>query len=574
MSGHELLLRIAGGVALLLWATRLVRTGIMRAYGAEVRRVLARSIDTRLAGFAIGLGVAALLQSATATALLLVSFASRGLVAADAGLGVMLGADVGSTLVVQAMSFDIAWLSPALILLGVLAFLSSEARGPRQVGRILVGLGLMLLSLQLIIDAAGPLGHSETLQAMFAPLERDPILAVVIGALLAWLAHSSVATVLLVMSLAMVGVVSLPLALALVLGANVGSGIVSVILTLKGRPEGRRIPLGNLGFRLLGALAALTLIPLVARSIGALGAGPAREIANFHTSFNLALAALFLPLAPAVGRLLERLLPKGPEAEGPAQPRYLDPTALDTPPVAIACATREVLRMADTVETMLKETIEVFAKGDAKLAQRVSKLDNDVDGLHEAIKLYLTQVSRNNPDEADSRRCMELITFTINLEHIGDVIDKNLMELAQKKIRNRLSFSDPGWAELKELHGRVLAQMQLAMSVFVSGDLASARQLVRDKEQFRTLEQRASEQHLERLKSGRPESIESSALHLDILRDLKRIHSYLSSVAYPILDSKGELRPSRLKRGPDERAAKAVEEGAVPAIKPARPSAR
>ncbi len=574
MSGHELLLKIAGGVALLLWATRLVRTGIMRAYGAEVRRVLARSFDTRLGGFAIGLGVAALLQSSTATALLLVSFASRGLVAAGAGLGVMLGADVGSTLVVQAMSFNIGWLSPALVLLGVLAFLSSEAHSPRQIGRILVGLGLMLLSLQLIVEAASPLETSETLHTILAPLARDPILAVLLGALLAWLAHSSVATVLLVMSLAGVGVVPLPLGLALVLGANVGSGIVPVVLTLRGAPDGRRIPLGNLGFRLLGALASLPLIPVVAGAMAQLGAGPARDIANFHTLFNLALAALFIPLVPAVGRLLERLLPKGPEAEGPSQPRYLDPTALDTPPVAIACATREVLRMADTVESMLKGTIEVFAKDDAKLAQRISKLDDDVDRLHEAIKLYLTQVSRNNPDEADSRRCMELIAFTINLEHIGDIIDKNLMELAQKKIRNRLNFSDPGWAELKELHGRVVSQMQLAMSVFVSGDLATARQLIREKDQFRALESQASERHLERLKSGRPESIESSALHLDIQRDLKRINSHLSSVAYPILDSKGELRPSRLKAGAGKRVARPVEEGASDAIKPARPGAR
>jgi phosphate:Na+ symporter len=574
MSGHELLLKIAGGVALLLWATRLVRTGIMRAYGAEVRRVLARSFDTRLGGFAIGLGVAALLQSSTATALLLVSFASRGLVAAGAGLGVMLGADVGSTMVVQAMSFNIGWLSPALVLLGVFVFLSSEARSPRQIGRILVGLGLMLLSLQLIVEAAAPLANSKTLHTILAPLARDPILAVLLGALLAWLAHSSVATVLLVMSLATVGVVPLPLGLALVLGANVGSGIVPVVLTLKGAPEGRRIPLGNLGFRLLGALAALPFIPVVAGAMAQLGASPTRDIANFHTLFNLALAALFLPLVPAVGRLMERLLPKGPEAEGPSRPRYLDPTALDTPPVAIACATREVLRMADTVESMLKGTIEVFAKDDAKLAQRISKLDDDVDRLHEAIKLYLTQVSRNNPDEADSRRCMELIAFTINLEHIGDIIDKNLMELAQKKIRNRLNFSDPGWAELKELHSRVAGQMQLAMSVFVSGDLATARQLIREKEQFRTLESQASERHLERLKSGRPESIESSALHIDILRDLKRINSHLSSVAYPILDSKGELRPSRLKAGVGKRVAQTVEEAASDAIKPARPGAR
>jgi phosphate:Na+ symporter len=552
MSGHELLLNIAGGVALLLWATRLVRTGIMRAYGAEVRRVLGRSIRNRLTAFAVGLGITAMLQSSTATALLLIAFAGRSLIAVSAGLAVMLGAYVGTTLVVQVLSFDISWLSPALILVGVIAFLASEARSVRQIGRILIGLGLMLLSLQLIVAAATPLQHSETLQSVLTPLGHDPILAVLLAALLAWLSHSSVATVLLIMSLTAVGVVPLPLGLALMLGANVGAAIAPAILSLKSPPEARRIPVASLAFRAVGVLLALALIPFAAAHLGALGGSAAREIANFHTLFNLLLAAICLPLVPAAGRLAERLLPKGGETEGQAAPRYLDPLVVDTPPVALACATREVLRMADMVETMLKSTIEVFAKDDAKLAQRVSKLDDDVDALHEAVKLYLTEVSRNLADEADSRRCMELIGLTINLEHIGDIIDKNLIELAQKKIRNRLSFSPDGWAEIKELHGRVVGQMQLAMGVFVSGDLATARQLIREKDQFRTLEQRAGESHLERLKSGRVESIESSALHLDILRDLKRINSHLSSVAYPILSGSGELRASRLRERESE----------------------
>ncbi len=549
MSGEILILNIAGGVALLLWGTRLVRTGILRAFGTEVRRTLGRSLGARPTAFLTGLGTAGLLQSSTATALLMVSFAGRGLVATAPALAVMLGADVGSTLVVQVLSFDVSWVSPVLILVGVVSFLASQARRVRQIGRVLIGLGLMLLSLQLIVGASEPLRESAVLQDLLVPLSEAPVLAVILAALLTWLAHSSVTVVLFVMSLAVTGVLPLTLGFALVLGANLGSGIVPVALTFGGTPEGRRIPLGNLAFRLVGALAALPALGFVAEPLAALGADPARQIANFHTAFNLALAAVFLPLVPAVARIADRILPESREGEDLSKPRYLDPTAVDTPPVAIAAATREVLRMADIVETMLRNVIRVYETDDPKLADEVSGQDDSVDDLYEAIKLYLTQVSRNALDESDSRRCIDLITFTTNLEHIGDIIDKNLIDLARKKIRDQVSFSEEGWRELVELHERVLDQMKLSIGVFVSGDVATARELIAEKDRFRDLERQAGEHHLARLRSGRIETIQSSALHLDILRDLKRVNSHLSSVAYPILERSGELRPTRLKAG-------------------------
>ena len=251
-----------------------------------------------------------------------------------------------------------------------------------------------------------------------------------------------------------------------------------------------------------------------------------------------------------------RIFPEGEAEGGEAKPKFLDPDAIESPKVALANATREVLRMADLVESMLREVIEVFRNSDSKQAGRVSELDDAVDDLHEAIKLYLSKVSRHQLEEEESTRCVELITFVTNLEHIGDIIDKNLLEIAAKKIKKKLVFSEEGWEELEHMHGRVVAQMQLAMNVFVSGDVHLARQLLRSKEQFRELERSGSEHHLNRLRSGKVESIETSALHLDMLRDLKRINSHLTSVAYPILDAEGELRQSRLMgRGEPEAAA-------------------
>ncbi|MEX1108881.1 MAG: Na/Pi cotransporter family protein [Dongiaceae bacterium] len=547
MNGAELLLNIAGGVALLLWGVRMVRTGILRAWGSDFRRLLASSLRNPLKAWAAGLGVTTLLQSSTATATLAVSFASKGLVTTAAGLALMLGADVGSTLVVQVLSFGLHWLSPVLILIGVVAFLVTESGIIRHVGRALVGLGLVLLSLSLIVGASEPLRDSEAMQTVLTALGREPVIAFLVAALLTWLAHSSVAMVLFVMSLVGSAVVPLELGFVLVLGANAGAGIVPFMLSLAEPPTARRIPLGNLLFRVFGALIALPFLAFAAPYIAEVNGGPARQIANFHTAFNLALTILFLPLTGLAAKLVDRLLPDTREVEGTIRARYLDPEVIKRPSLALAAASREVLRMSDIVETMLRELIAVFRDNDPKLIERISKMDDDVDTLYEAIKLYLTEASRAATSEEESRRLIDAITFTTNLEHVGDIIDKNLLELAQKKLRNRLSFSAEGWKELETMHQRVVDNMQLALGVYMSGDIDSARELLAQKEMMRDLERAGSEHHLERLRSGRVQSIETSALHLDIMRDLKRINSHLTSVAYPILDAHGELRKSRLR---------------------------
>lgn len=546
--GHEILIDIAGGVALLLWATRMVRTGVMRAFGGELRHWMGSALASRPRAFGVGVLVALAVQSATATALILASFAQQGLVATVGGLIVLLGADLGSSLVVQLLSLDIHLLSPLLILGGVVAFMGWDRPLPKHLGRAAIGLGLLLLSLSLIGRASVPLRESPGLASVLAGLAEDPLLALFLGALLSWAAHSSVAMVLLVVSLALTGVVPAPLAFALVLGANVGGALVAVVLTWRMSPVARRAPLANLFFKLVVACGSLALLPAATQWIAALDANPGRQVAHFHLAFNLLVVLVCLPGAGLVARLVERLLPEGEgEGQGTLQPKYLDEAAIERPVVALAAATREVMRLADVTETMLRRAIDTFEAKDGKQIEALSRLDDDIDSLHEAIKLYLTRLSRQSLSESESRRCIEIIQFTTNLEHVGDIIDKNLLELAQKKLKNKLTFSADGWRELRSFHAQVLEQLQLAMAVFVSGDLAMARQMIAAKERFRDLSQRSAESHLERLRAGRVESLETSALHLDLLRDLKRINSHLVSVAYPILDAHGELRTSRLR---------------------------
>lgn len=452
---------------------------------------------------------------------------------------------------VQALSFDIHLLSPLLILGGVISFMGWDRPLTKHLGRAAVGLGLLLLSLSLIGHASAALRDSEGLASVLTGLAGDPLLALFLGALLTWAAHSSVAMILLVISLTMAGVMPTVLAFALVLGANVGGALVAVILTLRMNPVARRVPLANLLVKLLVAIVALLFLPLASEQLPLLEADAGRQVANFHTAFNLLVVLVCLPVSGLVARLVERLLPEGSVAgAGPLQAKHLDEAAIERPAVALAAATREVMRLADVTETMLRQAMDTFEAKDSREIEALSRLDDDIDALHEAIKLYLTRLSRQQLSESESRRCFDIIQFTTNLEHIGDIIDKNLLDLAQKKLKNKLTFSADGWRELKAFHGLVLDQLQLAMAVFVSGDPVMARQMIAAKEKFRDLSHASAESHLARLRSGRIELLETSALHLDLLRDLKRINSHLVSVAYPILDAQGELRKSRLRKKP------------------------
>ena len=546
--GTQVLLDIVGGAALLLWGLRMVRTGVMRVWGASLRRSLGESLGNRFLAFLAGLGVTTVLQSSTATAMLAGSFASRGLIATAPALAVMLGADVGSAVVAQILAFDIHWLAPVLLLAGVVGFSAGQG-ARRDMARVAVGLGLMLLALGIIVGSSQPLRNSPTIAFLLGALDGETLLAVLVAALLAWMAHSTLATVLLIASLAAAGALGPALALKLVLGANLGGAIAPVVASLGGPVPGRRVPLGNLVFKLAGVVAALPFVGLLAPLVADLGAGAGRQAAHFHLGFNLALAAVFIWLIDPVGRLVARLLPEPPAEETANQPRHLDPAAIDTPTIAIACAARETLRMADAAEIMLKRTLDVLRTDNRKLVAEIERMDDVIDRLHEAIKLYLTEITRGGPlSEAESRRWSEIMAFAINLEHVGDIIDKNLMELAGKRIRNNYHFSDEGLREITDMHGHVLESLQIAMSVFMSGDIAMARRLLERKPAFRDLERKMADSHLARLRDRRPETIETSALHLDILRDLKRINSHLTSVAYPILDAAGELVDSRLKR--------------------------
>lgn len=546
--GSTVILDLMGGVALLLWGLHMVHSGVVRAFGADLRRLLGIALQNRFRAFLAGAFVTGLLQSSTATGLMAASFVTAGTLDLVPALAVMLGANVGTTLVVQILSFNITVVTPLLLLGGVIAFKRGGRTRTRDLGRVLIGIGLMLLALHIFLGALVTTDTVPVSRALLGELASQPLLCLLLVAAVTWAAHSSVAIVLVVMSLGAAHLVSPTAVLAMVLGANVGSALNPLIETSQpGNLASRRLPVGNLLTRLVGCALVLPLLNPIADALQRYEPNPARLAADFHTAFNVLLALLFIgPLDP-VARWLTRWLPDQPKAADPGTPIYLDSTAAGAPAVALVCAAREVLRMGDLIDAMLRKSMTALLTNDRKLVAEISQMDDAVDSLNEAVKMYVTRMTRDSMDDRDGYRAMEIVSFSINLEHVGDIIDKNLMDLAAKKIRRGIAFSREGEADLVEFHQHVLDSLTLAVGIFMSGDISVARRLVAAKTQLREKEFAAAERYLTRLREGTPETIESYSLDLDILRDLKRVHSHLCSAAYPVLERAGALQSSRLK---------------------------
>lgn len=546
MNEAIVVVNILGAAALLLWGLRMVSTGVTRTFGADLRHWINLGADNKAKALAMGALVTIALQSSTATCLMSASFVGQGLMGAATAQTIMLGANIGTSLITKLLTFNVGPLSALLVLAGMVLFRSGEGRR-RHFARILIGLGLMLLSLRLLDAGAEPLRDSPQMQQVLHDVDGVWLVGLVLAAFIAMLAHSSVASILLILPLAAKGAFSLSFGLALILGASLGSALPPVFETNHDKPAVRRIPLGNLLVRLVGCALVLPFLDRIAAVLPLIEAGRAAQLVDFHIAFNLVLAALFLPLVGPLSALLRRVRPDEIADDDPAQPRYLEEAALAIPSVAIGAAARETLRIGDMVEAMLRRSIDVLHSNDLRLAAEIGRMDNVVDTLHQAVKLYLARLSNEDMDDDERRRASDIMTFVINLEHIGDIVDRNLRELAEKKIKLRLSFSVEGFAEITSLFAQTLENLKVAMAVFVSGDIRLARKLIAEKAEIRVLERNATEAHLSRISSGRRESIETSTLHLDILRDLKRINAHIASVAYPILEQRGELEQTRLR---------------------------
>lgn len=547
MSATQILIHLLGSVALLLWGLRTVQTGINRGFGSMLRDLVQRNTDNRIKAFFAGILVTILVQSSTATALITASFARSGFVTLVAGLAIILGADVGTTIVAQVLSLDLSALPYALFFVGFLVNKISTNRQGRQLGRVGMGLAMMLFALRFIVQAVEPIQQSEVLQDIFGALQGEPLLAVMVAAIIALMTYSSLATVLLIASLVFSGAIPVDLGVLLVLGANLGGTLPPVFSTLQSGVIARQITAGNAVAKGMMVLIFVPFAAYIPAWMDAINLGGPRLVVNFHMAFNVFVALTFLPLVGVLSHVLERwIIDKTPE-EDVVGPRFLDSSLIENPMLALNAASREAINMASHVEDILRKTRTALDGATVKEIAEFASIDDVIDRYYEGIKIYVTTVTRQEMSDAETLRAAEVLLFVTNLEHIGDIAE-NILGMAASKSKAGLSFSDEGWTELLQLHSKVSDNLNLATGVFMSSDVSVARALLEEKRVIGKLQSKLTENHMERLRNGTQDSIATSSLHLDIIRDLRRVHSHITAVAYPVLEAAGVLRKSRLKK--------------------------
>lgn len=564
MSGTLILIELGGFVGLLLWGTHMVTAGVQRGFGDVLRIWLEHNLTRRWRAFLAGVGITALLQSSTATGLMASAFTADGLIGLGPALVVMLGANVGTTLVTQVLSFNAGLIGPPLALLGVIAFRSFDDDRLRNAGQIAIGLGLMLLALSGMVHELAPIEDAPLLKSVLAALGSEPLLAVVAATVLTWGCHSSVAVVLLVVSLAATQTLSISGALAFVVGANIGGTLPALFEA--GSPIARRLPLGNTLIRVAGAIVALPLITICVPLLAHIDAAPSRIVVNFHTAFNLILAVVFIGPANWLAKSLIHILPDPPAPNDPGKPVYLEEAGLGAATVALANASRETLRIGDLVEAMLRGASDVFQQADARQAGEISRMDRSVDRLGAAIRGYLADLSNEQPlnDDSDGSRVQEILSAVINLEHVGDVVANSLLEFAVRRIKRGWPFASDERDLIACMIAEILESLRIGLAVFLTRDASQARRLVGRKSSLRRLEVRATELHVQLLRAAATGAradagasvarvAEEGSQFLRIVRDLRRVHSHIASLAYPVLnDVAAEALPPQKARADED----------------------
>ncbi len=544
MESFTVLLNLAGAVCLLLFGLRLVRDGATEGFGLRLRMVLGLGTRNGVRAFLSGLVATIGMQSSTATALMTADFAAQGMIAGRKAQIVLLGANLGTALTAWFVSAGITAISPVLIAVG---YLLRRRKSPRAtgLGLALIGAGLLLLSVTLLETASAPMRDSPALAAFLGLLGGAWPVAFAVAAGLAVLCASSLAVIVLLLPLAAHGSLTPALAVAMVLGANFGGAIPPVLATLKAGAAARRVTLGNLAVRGLGCLIAMPLAGVLGAALAAEGAAGAGLPVAAHLAFNIVLAAVTAPFAGLLGSAMARAVPDEAATDA-VTPRWLDDAALEQPVLALTGASREALAIGDLVERMMVLVMTAFRTNDPLPLREVAQLDDRVDTLQQAVKVYLARLGPAG-GETEKRRAIAVLDYVINLEHIGDILDKGLSGQVEKKVGLGLRFSDEGYRELTALFLTTQENMRIAQTIFMSRDKTLARKLVEAKVDIRRMERESAERHFQRLRGGQTDSLQTSSLHLDMLRDLKRINAHVASVAYPILDEEGLLVESRLK---------------------------
>ncbi|MDI2091766.1 Na/Pi cotransporter family protein [Commensalibacter oyaizuii] len=548
---------LAGSVALLLWGVHMVQTGVQRAFGARLNQILSKTLRNRVQAFFAGLGITAILQSSTATGLMITSFTANGVIGLPSALAVMLGANVGTTLIVQLLSFDVSRIAPLFVLIGVIMFRRCTNYF-RDLGRTFIGLGLILISLHQFLVILHPYTNQPTLRLMLGSIADLPLIAVVIAMVLTWIMHSSVAVILLIASFASHNVISAETAFAMVLGSNIGTALNPVIEGAGKDAVAKRLPIGNLLNRVIGAIIILVFLSPITNWFVHYYPDANRSIANFHTLFNIVTAAVFLPFLTPYAELLKRILPrpKTEKAEDPSKPIYLDKSAIkQSPMLAIGNATRESLRLCDALEKMLSGVDNALKSKTPQIASEARRVDNTLDRLTSSIQSYVTALDPESLNRKELNQIERILTFCTQIANAGDVLDRNVLPTVQKMVKQRIVLPKEMMDLLEDMMIRIHKNLRIAATLLMNEDESIARKLAEEKDIFRETENQANSIYYRRLREeteDKKTQIQFGSFMLELARDLKRTNTHVvASSAYPVLDQSGLLLPSRLQ--PEDR---------------------
>jgi phosphate:Na+ symporter len=526
---------MAGGLALFLLGLEHLSSSLKLIAGDRMRGLLARLTTNRVAGMLTGAGVTAVIQSSSVTTVLVVGFISSGVMTLTQSVGVIIGANVGTTVTAQVIAFKVTRYALALVAAGFAIGFFAKGETRRLYGTLVMGLGLVFFGMLVMSDAMEPLRDSAAFIDFLARAE-NPLLAVAVAALFTAVVQSSSATTGVVIVLATQGLVSLEAGIALILGANVGTAVTALLAAIGKPREALRAAVVHALFNVLGVLLWIGLIGALSSWVQAIGGNTARQVANAHTMFNIVNALVFIGFTAQLARAAEFLIRDRPDPdEALVAARYLDTDLITTPELALDRARLEVMRMANRVRRMLADILPAVLDGPGTRLREVEGLDDEVDALHGQIIKYLGRVSETKMSERTTTELISLMEATNAIEAIGDVIETNLVNLGLGRIDQQIVVSDETRRRIEAMHDAVLESFDLAIAAMAEVDLDTARTVRNRKALVVDLEQQALEYQAERLMADEPKRGRTYRFEIDVVHNLTRIHYFARRVARTVL---------------------------------------
>jgi phosphate:Na+ symporter len=552
-----LIFSLFGGLALFLFGMEQMSEGMKKTAGDKMRTILSALTKNRLVGMTVGAFVTMVIQSSSATTVMLVSFVQAQLMTFVQSLGVILGADIGTTITAQLIAFKLTDYALLMIAVGFAIRMFSKKDTGKHIGEVIMGFGILFFGMKLMSDAMKPLRSFEPFIDLLQGLE-NPLLGLLVGAVFTALIQSSSAFTGIIIVLAQQGLLTLDAGIPLLFGANLGTSVTAALASIGATREAKRVALAHTLFKIGGILLFILWIPTFAdivRSISPtsnaigldkLAAETPRQIANAHTLFNVSLAFIFLPFTILFSKLIIKILPEK-EGEKGVVPViwHLDDSAISTPAIAIGLAQTEVSRMAKISKRMLNAIIVPFVTDEEKrdeiypqlsLRDGIDMREEKIDFLEENVTNYLFKIGRQELSKDQANEVYAMMSVVNDIESIGDVVHRNLIPLIDKKYKLKKDFTKTGKKEIEDYHLRVMKQMSRLEVAFAENDFAKAKKILKKEAKYRHLESQYRMAHLARVQKEKTKSTITHEIHMELMDMLKQIHIYLRSMAEAIID--------------------------------------